>query len=383
MGNTVFSNCTTIDSDSLSHVTVPYGDGGGAVISYLSHLIIQGNTTFMLNSGSAIFAVESLIMITTNDTQAGVMIVNNNTGTTTGGGMYLYYSSLIVREGQCNLTGNNALEKGGGIHAIHSYIKLEPCDTCKNNYSLTLANNSAKLGGGIYLEGASRIVLSVSSSSVALIENSADYGAAIYVDDYTKYDTCHSTSRMISTVPGIRCFIDMYDLYIVVPTIPSTIKESIMVYKNTARYSGADLFGGLLDRCRPLSVGNTTSNETMNEQFSDGLTYLHIVSNINGSDTNSITSYPMKVCFCDQGSPNCSLRTLTREIQKGQSFTLSLATVDQIGAPVSGKILVYLSLMLPLIEMGLHLHMGHQHTLSRHQIHQKKTQSNKHQYMHQ
>ena len=39
-------------------------------------------------------------------------------------------------------------------------MKLEPCDMCKNNYSLMLANNSAKLGGGIYLKGASRMVLS-------------------------------------------------------------------------------------------------------------------------------------------------------------------------------------------------------------------------------
>ena len=97
----------------------------------------------------------------------------------------------------------------------------------------------------------------------------------------------------------------MYDLHIVISTIPSTVKESIMVYKNTARYSGADLFGGLLDRYRPPSVGNTTSSEAMNEQFSDGLTYLHIASNINGSDANSIILfYPMKVCFCDQGSLN-------------------------------------------------------------------------------
>ena len=352
IGNTTFSNCTITNNDS--HVTMPYGDGGGAINSYLSHLIFQGSTTFVLNSakhGGAIFAVESLVMITRNNdhltpsssifTQAGVVIVNNNIGRTTGGGMYLYYSRLIVRNDLCHLIRNDALEKGGAIHAVHSYIKLESRDMCKDSL-LMLEKNSARLGGGIYLEGASRITLSVSNSSVAFIENSADYGAAIYVDDYTKYDTCHATSR-IDIAPDTSCFISMCDPYLITPTILSTVKESIVLYNNTAKYSGANLFGGLLDRCVPPSVGNATSKGAVNGLFSDGLTYLQTVSNINDSDTGSITSHPMKVCFCNQSLPNCSLRTHTMEVQKGQPFTLSLATVDQVGAPVSGKIVAYLS----------------------------------------
>lgn len=226
MDNTIFSTCTTTNNDP--HVTVPYRDGGGAIASYLSQLTFQGNTTFMLNSakhGGAIFAVESLVTISTNTDhltssdlliiQAGIIIVNNNNGTT-GGGIHLYYCSLIVSNGQCHLTGKYSLEKGGGIYAVHSYIKLESCDMCEDNL-LTIANNSAKLGGGVNLEGASRIVLSASNCSVVLIQNSADCGAAIYGDDYTKYDTCRATSR-IETVSDIRCFIDMFNPYLVMPT---------------------------------------------------------------------------------------------------------------------------------------------------------------------
>ena len=77
----------------------------------------------------------------------------------------------------------------------------------------------------------------------------------------------------------------MYDLYI---NHSKYHKRKHYGIQNTARYSGADLFGGLLDRYRPPSVGNTTSSEAMNEQFSDGLAYLHIASNIHGSDVNSI-----------------------------------------------------------------------------------------------
>ena len=106
--------------------------------------IISPSKSVVHNSakhGGAIFAVESFVLISTNNdhltpsnsifTQAGVVIVNN-TGTVTGGGVYLYYR-LVIWDGRCHLTGNDALERGRGIHAVHSYIKLEPCDMCKDN----------------------------------------------------------------------------------------------------------------------------------------------------------------------------------------------------------------------------------------------------------
>ena len=94
----------------------------------------------------------------------------------------------------------------------------------------------------------------------------------------------------------------------------------MMVYMNTAKYSGANLFGGLLDRCKPPSVDNwTASKEAMNGLLnsSDELIYLQTVSNINGSDTGSIGSHPMKVCICNHSLPGCSLRILTRKVLKG------------------------------------------------------------------
>ena len=349
-GNAIFTNCTTTNNDL--QVTLPFGEGGGAISSYLSHLMFQGSTTFAHNRaeyGGAIFAVESHILFTTynndylaqpNSTVTRITIViSNNTGTKAGGGMYLYYSKLTIREGEYHLTGNNASKKGGGIHVVHSYIKLEPLNVYKEFQSTTLmlSNNSAQLGGGVYLEGASKLFLFASISSIHLIGNSADYGAAIYVDDNTKYDTCLAIPT--SAALGTRCFIEILNL-----TKERT--RNIIVYNNTAKDSGDNLFGGLIDRCIPPSAGNirnAISTEDVNGQFTNGLNYLKNISNLIDSDTNSISSHPVRVCFCTQNLPNCSLKSLTKEVQKGQPFNVSISAVDQVRASVKTEIFAYLS----------------------------------------
>ena len=59
---------------------MPYGDGGGAVI-FASPDNSKRKHPFLCSTvllyGCAIFAVESLTMVTTNNTQAGVIIINN------------------------------------------------------------------------------------------------------------------------------------------------------------------------------------------------------------------------------------------------------------------------------------------------------------------
>jgi hypothetical protein len=242
---------------------------------------------------------------------------------------------MVVRNVDYQIITNNAYRKGGGIYSIYSDIKIEVKDD--KIASLTLARNRAQLGGGLYLEGNSRLQMCITNISIKLIENSADFGAAIFVDDYTKYSTCLATAT--SSTPESECFLKIYDsdMYASVQ-----VESIVTASNNTARYSGSGLFGGLLDRCIPSPIGEVITTAAINGMHANGLANFLIISNIN---SNSITSAPVRVCFCTQDLPNCSLKSLTKEVQKGQPFTLSVSAVDQVGVPVRAKILTYLSSM--------------------------------------
>ena len=349
IGNTIFSNSTVTNNDSL--MTVSFGEGGGAITSYLSYLTFQGNTTFTNNTakyGGAIHTVESFILLMTAKSRLQgtvvsepwtVVILRNNTATRSGRGMYLYRSTMIISHNDCQIIDNIAYENGGGVFLAYSDIILEVDKD--DSVSLTLARNSAQRGGGFYLEGISRLQVYAPNSSIKLIENSADYGAAIFVDDNTKYGTCLTTP--ISSIPESECFFRIHNPYLYYTTATTVQLESITAQNNSARHSGSNLFGGLIDRCMPLSVGNAISTEAVIEQYRNGQSYLQSISNLIDSDTNSVTSYPVRVCFCTQNLPNCSLKFLTKEVRKGQPFTVSVAAVDQVRAPVRAKILAYLS----------------------------------------
>ena len=344
-GETIFSNCTTAEI-VLKDVVI---QEGGAISVYSSRLTFLGNTLFVHNSakyGGALFAVESDITFMVEQDhllhtflQSNITI-RNNTATITGGGVYLYHSTMYIIKGHCFVTSNDGAGKGGGIHAINSDIKLEPPDTDKN-YSLVMAENRAQIGGGVYLEGASKLVVSLSNSTIRFSRNTAENGAAIYVDDTTKFDTCFTTPANIT--PASECFFNVIGFSRVLSNTRAV--ENIIVEQNNATYNGSSLFGGLLDRCTPhtltASIGNTLLTGTIVEQSIDGLSYLQKVSNI--KDPMSIASRPTRVCFCIDGEINCDVRSLSMQVRKGQSFMVEVVAIDQVESPLYARIFSYLS----------------------------------------
>ena len=129
--------------------------------------------------------------------------------------------------------------RGGVIHATSSTIAVH------QPWTLQFINNRAKNGSGVHLEGSAKFyVLKPNTGSEHLLifqDNHADYGRAIYVADDTNSGACS---------PNNECFIQTLSLYDTL--IPSHILSLNMHFSdNTARKGGANLFGGLLDRCIP------------------------------------------------------------------------------------------------------------------------------------
>ena len=292
---------------------------GGAITLFLSVMHFDGSCDVSYNhaeNGGAIRSSESKVYVN------GHLTVTHNSANESGGGIYLYNSEMNCSDCSLQLLHNTAKSRGGGIHAIASTIKL--CYVYSTVIVL-LINNTAEKGGGLSMESNSKIYMLAGGYDLQIkvyyVENSADYGAAVFVDDDTYTSTC---SRKLKG----ECFFQVLERYY----IYKLTGEYLQFSRNTARYSGSTLYGGLLDRC---AVSPFVELLRVKTKF-NGL--IHFKSSTNSTNL-SISSGPVKVCHCDNKEYDCELNyTLSKSVRKGEVFTVSVVAVDQVSRPVNATI---------------------------------------------
>ena len=161
------------------------------------------------------------------------------------------------------------------------------------------------------------------------INNSADYGGALYVADDTNSGACTSVPFSAQSTVG-ECFFQALALYNY-PFAYLNVRN-LHFTNNLAREAGETLFGGLLDRCTvsPFAeIFETYPNLTVNSL--DAISYILNVTNIQKQDFHSnVSSYPVRVCFCRDNHPDCSYQPPPEYVKKGQAFKVPLAAVDQV-----------------------------------------------------
>ena len=352
-GNTTFVNNkpTSRHSEIVSSI-----HESGAITAFQSNIFIEGNCTLAYNSavrGGAIYLTTSKIFITGN---AQMM---NNKATDSGGGVYLYQSEISCkRKSTFMLSNNSAKESGGGVHAISSIISVEYDIYVEylGTHMIIAENKAQRAGGGMFLEVNSKLnILNVSKHdsteaqyTTEFINNSADYGGAIYVDDDTNSGTCMSTSYKVYST-STECFLQTLITLIRKETnLQSEVIANpinTLFLNNIAHIAGSTIFGGLLDRCS-MSPFIAQSDKPPRDEDTlgniDGITYLNSISNISDADSRTITSKPVKVCFCSSNQPNCNVTNtpliIHRQVQKGKNFTVSLVAVDQVKNIISAVI---------------------------------------------
>ena len=325
-----FNNCTT------SQLSRSNFREGGALTAFQSTVYFEGTTTFHSNladSGGAVHSTESVLNVT------GTTLIRNNRVRRNGGGIYLSRSELLCQQNSSlRLVNNTALRQGGGLHAAGSSIKIT---IVVNETLLYIVGNSAKRGGGLWLESNSKLYILKRESfytelpiyALQMIGNSADCGGAVYVNDDTDAATCES--------PSAECFFQVLAIY--ADQNPNISIVSLYFSRNHAQISeySATLFGGLLDRCTvsPLAEAHNKIrdlNEPIYVYNQSGIDYF---SDSAEFTPNTITSRPIQVCFCFNDYPDCSyLEPDRREVKKGQLFMVSLVAVDQVGRPVRASI---------------------------------------------
>ena len=251
-------------------------DGSSIYAAANSRVEFNGPTTLSNNRGmlgGAISIVQSEIYINTE----GVIITNNTA--TSGGGIFLRESTLFINEPikiyqntahqdggeiyaysstiifntpnkQSEITNNNA-ENGGGINVVATTLNLT------RSYVNIDSNTANANGGGVYLQQSSKLYLFKNDEEyrtqdqhvkLMINNNSARYGGGIFVADGTESGACRVgvTDTDDPHIIFADCFIQTIKLY--EWSKNNSNYFNTFITNNTAQ-SGANIYGGLLDRC--------------------------------------------------------------------------------------------------------------------------------------
>ena len=311
---------------------------GGVLWSVESKIFLKG--TYMIGNaaryGGAIYAHDSKLIVYGGFYRSDVLPygirtnIADNTAYDSGGGIYLYRSDIeCYFSTWLTIAGNMAKKSGGGIHAVSSFIKVLSDKSSMVKSSVHFTKNAAEMGGGIYLQSASKLHIRKSMTSVVSIDainatikkinftaNIADNGGAIYIDDETYFRLCTNSANH-------DCFVQ------VTTSIGTNNLKNILFKDNIAHKTGSDIFGGLLDRCNVNEYAEIRliTNNVFNTNWIDGVTYLKEISNMN---ITKIASKPVRLCSCKSNSPDCTYQPESIYVRKGENFSVSLVAVDQV-----------------------------------------------------
>ncbi len=349
-------------SISNSTLTNNIANSGGAMHVNSKSSVIISDSTLTNNRGvfgGAISIIQSQMCINTKG-----VIITNNTATSGGGGIFLRESTLLVNK-PIKINHNTAHQDGGGIYAFLSRVEFQSVskrigsnkpsseiydNIAENGGGINAVDTTIQLtrsyvnidknaatanGGGVYLQHNSKFYLFkedlelldpyvVQPYYVKLIinNNSARYGGGIFVADDTQRSACGVRAIETNATQTIfaYCFIQTIKLY------PSSFYENpnyfnTFVTNNVATQSGADIYGGLLDRC-------TADKNAEYHISSTGSDYIKKTVKF-----SSISSKPVRVILCNNSQSGYIIHT-----RKGYMIKISVMAVDQVGNPLNATI---------------------------------------------
>ena len=313
----------------------------GSLYLFYSQVSFKGNTQFSNNCGGAIVGIVSTITVK----KGSKILISENRGTygggirlrqsimnletnrikivrnvveKSGGGIYAFQSTLNIRS-HVQIAQNEAIENGGGIYLLKSTISIS--GTGKSAFFI---DNKARFGGGIFLESTSNIqikdiLLYSRTLYLRFIGNSAKKGGGIYVED--------SSIQLCKGKFSNPCFLQAWPFY-------AKRNSRIKFANNTAKLTGSDIYGGLLDRC---SINISAKKQS-------GIEYIQKKVKFEWAENKKVTnrrdfyghisSDPVRVCRCVNGTIDYNNTHPPVLIKKGERFTLSLIALDQVGKPV-------------------------------------------------
>ena len=179
----------------------------------------------------------------------------------------------------------------GGISAYSASIVFY------DNTTILFFDNTGLPNGGalsLYSGSSLNFYASVLNISLQFTRNSAQKGGAIYVED-------SADIKSVFDFQGDSTLVNM------------------VFSNNSALFGGNNIYGGWVDWFR-----DTTGNITKN----------NILNNIVQSDNCDVASDPVRICLCENDSPNCSITNCNTTVY-GNVVSLDLVAVGQRYTPVA------------------------------------------------
>ena len=332
-GDVMIISDSNVMVDGLFRVSNCSASQLSILVIILSRVVFNGMSIMANNKakqGGASMIMDSWVFL------YGKMAIINNTAALNAGGLYIHKSQLICKEkSTLTMYGNKAGINGGGIHAWSSSIMISVSAPSEKNETALLqkstvnfVKNQAGIGGGISLSNTNMIIandgLRHFNGIINFTENiAARYGGAMFIEDYNNYLGCNSTKEI---------HIVAYDCSLQITESIDPGHTYLHFSKNYAKLAGSALFGGLFDRCL-IQYAHKSDDNRLDPHNWTGILFLMTVTDIVSSD--SISSHPVRICFCWENQPDCSYEHPPVFVMKGYPFTLSLVAVDQVNKTVN------------------------------------------------
>ena len=316
---------------------------------------VINNTAFNKGGGLFIDFIDTRIDAYNNVTIINSTIANNTVGDS-GGGLFIgiigsrTHNNIIIT----NITvTNNTIHNGGGLYVTsgtymhnnsHVYNVTITNSTFTSNigpgiialshitvvftegHSIVANNSSPTDGGGIFL-GKDCYLTTSNGGHVSFINNTAQrYGGAIYSldDEYTSL-------RHMGNV------IDQFYLY------QCTVYNLLGTFvNNSATMAGDQLYGGVLTLCNNYLWH---WDQSKNSFLQDLIQCAKVPYNMTKNSTSlhplsPVSSDPLVVCPCVNGTVDCNGTSLDREVYPGRILNVSLVTVGLCGGVSPGTVIV-------------------------------------------
>ena len=242
----------------------------------------------------------SLLFFSVNVSFNGlVRLANNNLSDF---GTLNIFKSVVWFEGILEVEGNRA--ESGAITADNSELYL--------TNTTTFSDNWAANGGALTLT--SSVMYISPTATVEFIRNQAGgLGGAVYISKPRQTYVCDA--HMATTA---SCSIQ------VLPSNTSCELFSLTFQHNKASIAGNAIYGGRTSACLPSSRDDFCLDCPFPE---------------NSTELSMFTSDPTRLCFCEDGVPNCYKVLKTITAHPGELFDLSLAIVGYGLGTVPGSVI--------------------------------------------
>ena len=212
--------------------------GGGAIYMRAGKVNLNGADRFVSNS--AAMRGGSISTVCTNLTVSGTTTVHVSTSQQ-GGAIYVV-SSLIAFESTTEFR-NNFAQYGGAVLSEESTVSFgkPSCREClgsdvAHEPGSSFINNTALLGGAMYLDHHSSIRFHRSACALFNHNNATEYGGAIFVVDPVGRSTCPPVMDLPSRN---ECY-----FHVISDEISQMGGINLSFEANTAGKSGSVLYGG-------------------------------------------------------------------------------------------------------------------------------------------